>query len=125
MRIDIKRVYDTPADSDGLRILVDRLWPRGLAKESAKIDRWLKAVAPSTALRQWYQHDVEKWPEFKQRYIAELEDNPQALDELLDTIQQQDGQQQDSQPTITLLYSSKEGRYNNAAALLEYLNTKI
>jgi uncharacterized protein YeaO (DUF488 family) len=112
MQIAIKRVYEPPAPEDGFRILVDRLWPRGLTKEKAKIDLWLKAVAPSTELRKWYQHDAEKWPEFKQRYFAELDANRAELHALIDQLQTQD---------VTLLYSSKASQYNNAVALREYI----
>ncbi|MFZ5616326.1 MAG: DUF488 domain-containing protein [Pseudomonadota bacterium] len=75
----MKRVYDAPAKSDGLRVLVERLWPRGMTKEAAVIDQWMKEVAPSPALRQWYSHDPEKWPEFQRRYTAELKANEPAL----------------------------------------------
>ncbi|MDR2188675.1 MAG: DUF488 family protein [Azonexus sp.] len=81
MSISLRRVYEKPAATDGMRILVDRLWPRGLARASAAIDRWQKEIAPSTALRQWFGHDPEKWAEFQSRYRAELLDNP-ALAEL-------------------------------------------
>lgn len=111
-RLGMKRVYDPPASADGRRILVDRLWPRGLSREAARIDHWARSVAPSTALRQWYQHDPAKWPEFRRRYFAELDANPEGLAEL---------RRQLGPGTATLLYSSKEERLNNAAALLEYL----
>ncbi len=75
-KIHIKRIYEPPTASDGTRILVDRLWPRGVAREEARIDAWIKDVAPSDALRRWYSHDPEKWPEFRARYIAELKHNP-------------------------------------------------
>ncbi|HEY8031311.1 MAG TPA: DUF488 family protein, partial [Methylocella sp.] len=75
-RIQIKRIYDPPAASDGTRILVDLLWPRGLTREEARIDAWIKGVAPSNALRRWFSHDPEKWPEFRARYITELKHNP-------------------------------------------------
>jgi uncharacterized protein YeaO (DUF488 family) len=110
--IQIKRVYDEPAPGDGYRVLVDRLWPRGLTKQAAAIDLWLKDLAPSNELRQWYGHEPEKWPEFKKRYFKELKDKP----ELLKTLQAQV-----SKGRTTLLFSSKETRLNNAAALVVFL----
>ena len=77
MHVRTKRIYDKPASSDGRRILIDRLWPRGISKEVAQIDYWAKAVAPSNELRRWYRHDPEKWPEFRDRYFAELDSNPE------------------------------------------------
>ena len=77
-KIHIKRIYEPPAASDGKRVLVDRLWPRGAARDAARIDAWIKAVAPSDALRRWYSHDLEKWPKFRARYIAELKHNPRS-----------------------------------------------
>ena len=112
MKIGIKRVYEKPAKEDGHRILVDRLWPRGLTKEKARIDFWAKNLAPSTELRQWYGHDPAKWVEFKSRYYAELQANPKLLQELLT---------QARRGPVTFLYSSKEERLNNAVALKEYL----
>ena len=79
MKIRIKRVYEPPARADGRRILVDRIWPRGLSKDRAKADFWAKQIAPSTALRRWYRHDPAKWPEFKRRYFAELDANPDGV----------------------------------------------
>jgi len=112
MKVGIKRVYETPTKEDGCRILVDRLWPRGLTKENAKIDFWPKNLAPSTGLRQWYAHDPAKWGEFKSRYFGELRANPQLLQELLTRVRR---------GPVTFLYSSKEERLNNAVALKEYL----
>jgi uncharacterized protein YeaO (DUF488 family) len=112
MKIHIKRVYDAPKRTDGKRILVDRLWPRGLSKEKAKIDHWSKEAAPSTELRHWYKHDPEKWAEFKSRYFAELRANPKAVEELLSYVRK---------GVVTFLYSSKEERINNAVALKEYI----
>ena len=115
MTLQIKRIYDPAANSDGKRILVDRLWPRGLSKESARIDFWARAIAPSDDLRRWYQHDPEKWPEFKRRYFAELDGNPDGLQALRAEI---------SQAKTTLLFSSKELQVNNAVALQEYLQRR-
>jgi len=114
MKLQTKRVYDPKASSDGRRILVDRLWPRGLTKAKAAIDYWARDIAPSNALRRWYRHDPEKWTEFRKRYFAELESNPAGVTEL---------RAQLGSGRVTLLYSSKEARLNNAAALLEYLAT--
>lgn len=112
MKLRIKRVYDPPAASDGRRILIDRLWARGLSKAHAKIDFWAKAVAPSTALRTWYGHDPDKWHEFRKRYFAELDANPDGVAGLKREI---------GKGTATLLFSSRETRLNNAAALKDYL----
>jgi uncharacterized protein YeaO (DUF488 family) len=107
-----KRIYDKPAPSDGRRILIDRLWPRGVSKDAAHIDFWAKIVSPSTELRQWYQHDAAKWDEFKARYFTELDSNSEGLAEL---------QLQLGTENATLLFSSKETQLNNATALCEYL----
>jgi uncharacterized protein YeaO (DUF488 family) len=112
MPIQIKRVYDPPARSDGKRILVDRLWPRGLSKEKAKIDLWLRDIAPSNELRKWYQHDPEKWAEFRKRYFVELKAQTEAVNALTAAIEK---------GTTTLLFSSKELKFNNATALKAYL----
>jgi uncharacterized protein YeaO (DUF488 family) len=115
VKIDLKRVYEEPAQSDGVRILVDRLWPRGLTKEAAKIDYWAKGVSPSNELRRWYGHDPDKWPEFRRRYFSELDQNPDAVAELRQHLKGQ---------RVTFLYSSKEDRLNNAVALKDYLDNK-
>jgi uncharacterized protein YeaO (DUF488 family) len=111
-KIQIKRIYQPPAASDGTRILVDRLWPRGVARDEAHIDAWMKDVAPSDALRRWYSHDTEKWPEFRARYIAELKYNP-AVVELRDMAA--------TSQTITLLFAAKDSLRNNATVLQEFL----
>jgi len=113
--IRVKRVYDPPSNDDGIRILVDRLWPRGLSKDAAKVDLWLKDIAPSDELRRWFKHDPLKWDEFKSRYFEELKDN-KTVNELINLLR--DGK------TITLLYSAKSP-YNNAAALKEYLESRL
>jgi len=115
VKIRTKRVYDPPATGDGRRILIDRLWARGLSKGKAKIDYWAKAIAPSTALRKWYGHDPDKWTDFRKRYFAELDANPEGVAEL---------RAQMGKGTVTLLFSSKETRLNNASALREYLEGK-
>ena len=105
--------YEELKKDDGYRILVDRLWPRGLSKENAKVDLWMKEVAPSNELRKWFSHDPGKWDEFKEKYQRELEDKQ----ELLNRIKQIERERK----TITLLYSAREEKYNNAAALDEIL----
>jgi uncharacterized protein YeaO (DUF488 family) len=112
MLIHIKRVYEETEKSDGVRILVDRLWPRGLSKEKAQIYFWAKNIAPSTELRKWYNHDPAKWEEFKDRYYTELNSNPEAFSEFTGYLRKS---------VVTLLYSSKESRLNNAVALKEYI----
>lgn len=110
--VHIKRVYDQPAASDGMRVLVDRLWPRGLGKDAAKVDLWLKEVAPSAALRKWFNHDPERWSEFKRRYDRELTNNVEAVEQLRKLA--------NSQP-LTLLFAAHDTEHNNAVALLEFL----
>lgn len=112
MKINTKRVYEEAHNIDGTRILVDRLWPRGIKKENAKINFWAKNVAPSNSLRKWYGQESSKWEEFKVRYYNELDHNEKALSELLKNC---------STEIITFVFSSKETRLNNATALKEYL----
>lgn len=112
MSILTKRVYEKASSADGRRILIDRLWPRGISKATARIDYWAKDLAPSTELRQWYRHDHAKWPEFKRRYFAELEAEPVAVQALRDRM---------GRGRTTLVYSSTERIYNNATALKEFL----
>ncbi len=113
MAIKLKRVYEKPDDSDGIRVLVERLWPRGLSKEKAKVDVWLKDAAPSTELRKWFSHDETKWKEFKKRYYLELDQNPVALKPILDL---------PSTANITFVFASKEEQFNNATALKDYIS---
>lgn len=113
MVIRVKRVYDPPERSDGKRILVDRLWPRGLSKDKARIDLWMKEIAPSTGLRTWYGHDPGKWNDFRERYFIELNANPLAVQELLDHAQ--------SGP-VTFVFTAREHTLNNAEALKEYID---
>jgi len=108
----IKRIYDPANTADGFRILVDRLWPRGMKKEDASIDLWLKAVAPTDALRKWYHHDGGGWDEFRHKYLLELKVNP-AIDELLSLIK--------IHKTVTLLYAARDAEQNHALVLLEFL----
>jgi uncharacterized protein YeaO (DUF488 family) len=112
-KIRIKRIYEPPAASDGSRILVDRLWPRGVAREKVRIDAWIKDVAPSDALRRWYSHDSEKWPEFRARYIAELKHNPAVL-----VLQDRTAKSK----TVTLLFAAKDSLRNNAAVFREFVS---
>ncbi len=114
--IQIKRAYDAADASDGVRFLVDRLWPRGLKKEALHIKAWSKDVAPSNELRNWYHHDLEQWDEFRRRYFKELEKNPSAWQPLLEAARH---------GAVTLLYSSKQLERNNAVALKEFLTSRL
>lgn len=111
----IERAYAPVEDTDGYRILVDRLWPRGISKDKAKIDLWLKLVAPSNDLRKWFGHDPERFPEFSKRYQAELEESG-ALDELRSAIK--------DHPNATLLFAAHDEEHNNAVVLQHLLETK-
>ena len=113
--ITIKRVYDPADPSDGRRILVERLWPRGMKKEDAKLDDWLKDVAPSTELRKWFSHDKEKWTEFQKRYRKELDQHPEAWQPILDAAKE---------GKVTLLFSSHDAEHNNVVALKKYLEDR-
>ena len=115
MNITIKRVYEKPSKEDGERVLIDRLWPRGLTKEKAKIDLWLKDVAPTTTLRKWFGHDLAKWTEFKKRYIAEIKSNTQSLFQL---------EEQLKKGKVTLVYAAKDEEHNDAVVLKEYFANK-
>jgi uncharacterized protein YeaO (DUF488 family) len=110
--IALKRIYDEPSGDDGFRALVDRLWPRGVKKEEAGLDLWLKEVAPSDELRKWYGHDAGRWNEFKKRYFRELKDHPEEIGILL--ARAEGGK-------LALLYAAKDEEHNNAVALKEYL----
>jgi uncharacterized protein YeaO (DUF488 family) len=110
--IRIKRTYEPPARGDGRRILVERLWPRGMKKESLHAEAWIKEVAPSTELRKWFDHRVERWEKFRQRYRDELDANPGAWEPILDKA---------GRGTVTLLYSAHDTVHNGAAVLCEYL----
>jgi uncharacterized protein YeaO (DUF488 family) len=114
-RIALKRVYDPPSDSDGFRVLVDRLWPRGLTKAVARIDLWLRDLAPSNELRKWFHAHPEHWKEFRQKYLAELHTPAaeKALQQLYDVL--------DSERAVTLLYASKQTEQNNATVLKEFV----
>jgi uncharacterized protein YeaO (DUF488 family) len=112
--IKLKRAYEKPARDDGVRILVDRLWPRGLSKRDAHIDLWLKEAGPSTELRKWFGHDPSRWSEFRQRYFRELKAHPEEIRQLLD---------RSRGGPVTLVFGSKEEKYNNAVALKAYLES--
>lgn len=114
MTILLKRAYELPQPGDGFRILVDRLWPRGVAKDSARIDLWLKEIAPSTALRKWFGHDPLKWLEFRDRYYLELRHNPEAVEQLAAHL---------GRGVVTLVYAAKDTEHNHAVALKEYLES--
>ena len=112
MALKLKRVYDEPAAEDGARILVDRLWPRGLTKAKARIDEWRRDLAPSDGLRKHFCHDVEKWPEFQRRYKAELRQQSNAIREIAARAKKE---------TVTLLFGAKDVTHNNAAVLFEVI----
>jgi uncharacterized protein YeaO (DUF488 family) len=114
--IKIERIYNNPKGNNNFRILVDRLWPRGLSKDKVKVDLWQKDIAPSNSLRKWFGHDDQKWNEFKRRYFKELDKNIDSVNQILDKVKEE---------SITLLYGSKEEKFNNAVALKEYLEEKI
>lgn len=112
MRLETKRIYDPPSPDDGIRILIDRLWPRGISKAAAKLDHWARDVAPSDELRQWYRHEPDKWEQFRSRYFAELDAVPEAVQALRAWLEA---------GTVTLLFSSRETELNNATALKQYI----
>lgn len=112
--VQIKRIYEPAEKSDGKRILVDRLWPRGVKRELAQLDDWMKTVAPSTDLRKWFNHDVAKWQEFTTRYTLELKENS-AVNELLDMVKKN--------KMVTLLYAAHDEDHNHAVVLLQFIKT--
>ncbi|MCL5788647.1 MAG: DUF488 family protein [Candidatus Marsarchaeota archaeon] len=114
-QIAVKRVYDKPSDGDGFRVLVDRLWPRGVSKDQLKIDKWMREVAPSNELRKWFSHDPAKWETFLQRYRRELYDSGE-LDKLVRELS--------VRPRVTLVYSARDTRFNQAVALKSFLEEK-
>jgi uncharacterized protein YeaO (DUF488 family) len=113
--LKLKRAYDAAVATDGTRILVERLWSRGLSKAKVHVDTWLKEVAPSTDLRKWFGHDPEKWPQFRERYFRELDARPEAWQQILSKARR---------GLVTLIYSSHDTLHNNAVALQEYLQAK-
>ncbi len=116
MSVELKRVYDPESPSDGYRILVDRLWPRGLTEQRARVDLWLRRIAPTTELRTWYSHDVEKWTEFQKRYEEELSTHG----ELLDLI----GDIERHRKTVTILFGAKDEEHNEANVLVDVLKRR-
>lgn len=113
MEIKLKRVYEKPDEKDGYRILVDRLWPRGLTKEKAAVDLWLKNIAPTTQLRKWFAHDPEKWNEFQKKYLKEVKENTEAVSDLKNHLKK---------GTVTLLYAAKDEVHNEALVLKNYFS---
>ena len=107
-----KRVYEPPSPDDGFRVLTERLWPRGVSKERAQLDRWLKGVSPSHELRKWFNHDPDKWEEFQERYREELYGS-EAVEELLEMINEHE--------TVSLIYASKDKKHNSTQVLKEFL----
>jgi uncharacterized protein YeaO (DUF488 family) len=110
--IKLKRAYETPSADDGFRVLVERLWPRGLKKTDARLDLWLKDAAPTPELRKWYSHDVSKWDEFQKRYRAELEKNDGALEQI---------RQHDRDGIVTFVYAARDGEHSSAAILKAFI----
>ena len=114
--LQVKRVYDPPSNEDGVRVLVDRLWPRGLTKATAAVDLWLKDISPSVDLRRWFNHDPARWTEFTQRYAEELEKKQPAVAALAGAVRR---------GRVTLLFGARDPQHNNATALFYYLNRVI
>ena len=114
--VRLKRAYEPPAESDGARVLVDRLWPRGVSKAEAKLDLWLKEIAPSTELRKWFGHDPARWSEFQRRYADELKQRPDEIAEL---------QRLAERGPVTLIYSAHDERHNDAVVLQDFLLTQF
>lgn len=112
MKINVKRVYEKPSKSDGIRILVDRLWPRGMTKEKAAVDLWLKNIAPTTELRKWFDHDPDKWKEFQKKYHQELKKNKEQVSLL---------NEQMKNGVVTLVYGARDEEHNEALVLKEWL----
>ncbi|MBK8093947.1 MAG: DUF488 domain-containing protein [Verrucomicrobiaceae bacterium] len=114
--IQVKRIYEPPSKSDGQRLLVERLWPRGMKKEAAQLSAWIRDAAPSTALRQWFKHDPEKWTEFQRRYREELDQHPEAWQPIVTAARK---------GRVTLLFSSHDAEHNNVVALKAYLEPHL
>ncbi len=113
MNYQIKRIYDGKNDNDGFRVLVDRLWPRGISKANAAVDHWAKDIAPSNELRKWFNHEPEKWTEFRKRYEQELKHNPAAVNEFHTAVR--------DQKKVTLLYGARDTEHNQAVVLRDLL----
>src|SRR3989442_15548599 len=114
MAIKLKRAYAVPESGDGCRVLVDRLWPRGVSKRAARIDLWLKEIAPSAVLRKWFGHDPSKWTTFRDRYFRELDNNPTAVEQLMEHVRH---------GMVTLVYGAQDQEHNDAVVLKEYLDS--
>lgn len=114
--IRLKRIYEQPSDQDGFRVLVDRLWPRGLRKNEVRLDLWLKEIAPGNELRKWFSHDPEKWEEFRKCYLKELELKEEYVQKLIEKAKETD---------LALLYAAKNEDFNNATVLKEYLESRL
>jgi uncharacterized protein YeaO (DUF488 family) len=115
MRIWLRRAYEAPTRNDGHRVLVDRIWPRGVSKADARIDDWARELAPSDDLRRWFDHDAERWDEFQRRYHAELQDREQALDQLARRV---------DEGRVTLVYGARDEHHNNAVVLRDVLEQR-
>jgi uncharacterized protein YeaO (DUF488 family) len=115
MPIYVKRAYEEPSGNDGYRVLVDRVWPRGVTRERLQLDAWMKELAPSSTLRKWFAHDPRKWRQFKRRYFDELDERPEEVDRLLEML---------ATGRVTLVYSARNEKFNNAVALQEYLENR-
>lgn len=115
MSLKIKRIYEPPEPADGYRLLVDRLWPRGVSRQTASLDAWMREIAPSSELRRWFGHDASRWPEFKRRYGVELDTRQGLVAEILSLARDR---------PVTLLYSARDADHNQAVALAEYLAAK-
>jgi uncharacterized protein YeaO (DUF488 family) len=115
MPIGLKRAWDPPAESDGYRVLVDRVWPRGITKQALRLDAWLKELAPSTALRKWFGHDPARWEEFRERYFRELDGQGPALEQLA---------RRAAEGQVTLVFAARDSERNNAVALKDYLERR-
>lgn len=116
MKLKLERIYTKPADLNGYRILVDRIWPRGISKEQAHLDEWLKEVGPSPELRKWFNHDLARYPEFKQRYLAEIATTPAPFNSLKAIVQEQLSKQD-----VIILFGAKDAEHNQAVILAEQL----
>jgi uncharacterized protein YeaO (DUF488 family) len=116
VQIWLRRAYDEPGQADGRRVLVDRVWPRGVSREQAAVDEWLRDAAPSDELRKWFGHAPERWEEFRRRYFRELDTRPEAVDRLAEWVRE---------GRVTLVFGAREERFNNAVALKEYLEKRL
>ena len=114
--IRLKRIYEQSSNQDGIRVLVDKLWPRGLRKNEARIDIWFKEIAPDDELRKWFSHDPKKWEEFRKRYLKELKENEECVQKIIEKAKETD---------LTLLYAAKNERFNNAIVLKEYIESRL